>query len=84
MRKTTTAAAYANELGVSVNKVRGWLESGELVGLNVATNSNGNRKRYVIRISEIEKFERRRQSAVSVQPPNQPRRRRLMKVEKFI
>jgi hypothetical protein len=57
---------------IGPSKVLGFLQRGELVGINVATNLCG-RPQWRISWEEVQRFEQRRTSAP---PPKPPRRRR--------
>jgi hypothetical protein len=65
----------ARKWGTNVDKVLHFLNSGELVGVNLAKDANGPKKRWKIHILEIELFESRRSSA----PPLPPQRKRRRK-----
>jgi hypothetical protein len=67
-------ADLARRWRVSVDKVRGFLRRGELVGVNVAATLSG-KPLWRVSPQEVERFERRRSSAP---PPKPPRRRRRM------
>ena len=64
----------ARKWGTNVDKVLHFLNSGELVGVNLAKDANGPKKRWKIHILEIESFESRRSSAPPL--PKQRRRRK--------
>jgi hypothetical protein len=66
-----TARSLAAYWKVSVNKIRKWLASGQLVGVNLATNPAG-RPQWRITAASVEAFEARRTSA----PTPRPARRR--------
>ncbi|WP_391483993.1 helix-turn-helix domain-containing protein [Aeoliella mucimassa] len=57
----------AEMLGVGVAKVHGWIESGELTAINVATTSGG-RPRWAIEPDEFERFKRSRSSTSTPKP----------------
>ena len=64
---------YAKDLGVSVNKVRGWIDGGELNAINVG---DAVRPQFRIRQADVEAFEKSRstkqvKSAKNVKPASQ-------------
>jgi hypothetical protein len=67
-----TVADLCRRWRCGAEKVRGFLDRGELVGINIATNLCG-RPQWRITAESVEKFERRRSSAP---PPKPPRRRK--------
>lgn len=67
-----TTADLSARWRVSPDKVRGWIERGELAALNVATHACA-RPRYVVTADAVAAFERRRSAAPT---PKAPRRRR--------
>ena len=69
-----TPVQIAKRYGVSADKVRGWIYSGELRAINVATRPGG-RPRYAIDEADLLEFESRRQ----VQPQENPPRSRRTK-----
>jgi hypothetical protein len=69
----TTPPKYAKKLGVSPEKVIHFIESGELVAVNLATKSNGS-KRWRISAEAIADFERRRSAVPSTASPRRTRR----------
>ena len=71
----TTIAEAARRYGVSADKVVGWIRSGELRAINLATRRNG-RPRWRIGHADLLAFEDRR-AAIPAAP--QPRRRRTPK-----
>jgi len=68
-----TPPQVAKQLGVSPDKVRGWIDKGELYATNVATGSGG-RPRYRISEEDLAAFQRARQP--SKPPPKPPRRKK--------
>jgi hypothetical protein len=66
-----TPPQLAAEWGIDVKKVLGWIRSGELRAINVATDKNG-RPRYAIDVVDVQVFE----TARTVQPPTPRIRRR--------
>ena len=70
--KTLTPSLIAERYAISVDKVLGWIRSGELRGINVATSPTG-RPRYRIDLADLEAFEARR---AAVPAPKAKRRRR--------
>jgi hypothetical protein len=69
-RTKLTPPQLAAQWGVDVHKIVGWIRSGELRAINLATDRNG-RPRYAIDQADIAVFEASR----AVQPP-MPRLRR--------
>jgi excisionase family DNA binding protein len=67
-----TPPQVAKQLGVSADKILGWIRKGELHATNVATGGGG-RPRYRISDEELAEFQRTRQN---VKPPPKPSRRR--------
>lgn len=80
-RKKLTPPQVARLWGVSVDKVLTWIRSGELIAINASTSGSG-RPRYLVDISALEAFERRRQV---VAQKRIPRRRRDLrrKIKQF-
>lgn len=70
-----TPPQVAKMLGVAADKVRGFIERGQLVAANLACDLNGRRPRYRILPAEVEKFIASRTVAKPAPAP-QPRRRR--------
>jgi excisionase family DNA binding protein len=68
-----TPPAVAELLGVSADKIIGWILAGELVAANLATTTVG-RPRYRIARTDLDDFLRRRSAAVAPTPT--PRRRK--------
>lgn len=81
-KRTTTPPKYAFDLGVSVEKVYGWIEDGQLPAINI---SNGNvRPRYVITAEAIAEFERRRAAVTQSPKLKRIRRQRRPDVKQFV
>ena len=74
-RKKISVPYLAKEWGVSTAKITGFIKSGELRAMNVAT-CRDQRPRYLIDRADIEAFERARQVVPDGGKPA-PRRRRL-------
>jgi hypothetical protein len=75
-RDGLTPPELARRYGVNVGKVLGWVHSGELNALNLASRLGG-RPRYFIRRQDLEDFETRRSTqAGSLACLNAPRRPR--------
>lgn len=72
-RKKITPPMLAREWGVTVDKIIGFIRSGELVAIDASARRN-QRPRYLIDRADIEDFERRR--AVVPKPEPAPRRKR--------
>lgn len=78
-RSYVTPPQLAEEMGVSEDKVLGWIASGELKAFNAAQSSKGKRPRWRITREEIAKFQQDRMA----QPPiPKPKRRRRSKTSK--
>lgn len=73
-RQKLTVPLLAKLWGVSPNKVHYFVKTGELRAINIATHPD-QRPRYLIDVSDIEAFERRREVIPSAEPPT----RRLRK-----
>lgn len=74
VRKKKSVPVLAKEWGVSNNKITGFIKSGELRAINVATRTD-QRPRYLIDLADIEAFGRSRE----VLPSAGPATRRLRK-----
>ncbi len=74
MHKVLTPPQLAERYGVSVDKITGWIRSGELVALNLAAAADGKRPRYKITEEAVSAFE----AAREVTPPTAvaPRRKK--------
>lgn len=70
----------AAQWGVDVHKVVGWIRSGELRAINLATDRNG-RPRYAIDQADIAVFEASR--AVTPPAPRPRRRRKDPQIHEF-
>ena len=77
-----TPPTIAKEYGVSPDKVLGWIRSGDLAAVNVATSSSG-RPRFVVKVEALEDFERRRSSTPSPQPTRSRKRNAGQVIEFF-
>lgn len=71
MRELLTPPQVAEMLGVDPCTVREWIRSGELPGVNLASDT-ATRPRFRVRPEDLDAFLERR----SVSPPPEPRRRR--------
>jgi excisionase family DNA binding protein len=60
-RTKLTPPELARRWGVSSDKVRAWIESGELRAINLATRPSG-RPRYRIDLADVLAFEQRREA----------------------
>ena len=60
-KQMLTPPELAREWGVSPEKVRAFIEAGELPAKNMATDPNGRRPRYKIRAEDARRFEASRQ-----------------------
>jgi transposase len=74
-----TPPAIAKRLGVSCEKVIGWLLAGELRGSNLAAKLGG-RPRYRVSEADLSDFLERRSASV---PPVMPRRRKQTSNRRF-
>ncbi|MFV1968387.1 MAG: helix-turn-helix domain-containing protein, partial [Pirellulaceae bacterium] len=72
-RTKLTPPELASRWGISPEKVVAWVRSGELRAIDASTRRGG-RPRYLIDISDVEAFERRR--AVAPPPPSSTRTHR--------
>ena len=80
-RTKVTPPEIARRWGVSADKVLGWIRSGELRAMNVASKLTS-RPRYLVDLADLAAFEERR--AVIPPPPRvQQRRRRAEGVIEF-
>lgn len=72
VRRFKTPPEIAREMGITAEKVIGWIRRGELRGSNIAANLSG-RPRYIVADDDLSAFLASRQP----QPPapRQPRRR---------
>ena len=77
---TTTPAILAERWGVKVDKVHGFIRSGELVAINVASSLAG-RPRWRIPLKAVRQFEQRRTAKPAVTPT---RRRRSQEVPSYV
>ena len=70
---TLTPPEIAERFRISADKVRGWIESGQLRAVNVSTNPGRGRPRWRVSPMDLIAFENSR----TVSPPTKtPRRRR--------
>ena len=77
-----TPQTIARRLGISVDKVHGWIRSGELRAFNLAARI-GRRPRYRIAADDLADFTTRRQVLPAQQPTRRPRRRSTNVIEFF-
>lgn len=77
---TTTPAILAERWGVKIDKVHGFIRSGELVAINVAS-SDSSRPRWRIPLEAVRQFEQRRSAKPAVIPT---RRRRSQEVPSYV
>lgn len=75
-----TPPEIAAQLGVEPEKVRDWIERGELIAVNIAARTTG-RPRWRISTEEFQHFLVRRRSGPKMTPI---RRRRPLAVKEFI
>jgi excisionase family DNA binding protein len=71
VRTKISPPELARRWGISVDKVRAWIRSGELRAVNAARRPGG-RPRWLIGLEDLEAFERRR-SAPRPAPARRPR-----------
>jgi hypothetical protein len=71
MRKYFTPPMVAKRLGVSAEKVKRFIGTGELIASNV---SEATRPRWLIAEIELENFMQRRSNQATAKPKPQPRR----------
>lgn len=71
-RQKVTPPQIAKAWGIKKEKVIAWIRSGELKAINVATNANGARPRFLVDVEDLAAFELRRQ----VVPPSKPVKRK--------
>lgn len=71
---STTVPELARRYRVGEDKIRRWIDAGELAAINVATTTSG-RPRYLISEEAIADFERRRSSIIHHTPTTSRRRR---------
>lgn len=72
-RQTFTPPQLAERWGVGHEKILGWIHSGELQALNLATRPTG-QPRWAIPLASVERFEASR----STSPPPKPAKRRAV------
>jgi hypothetical protein len=73
-----TPRQLSRYLRVSVERVRGWIERGELGAINTAPTRCG-RPRYIILPHHLEEFERGRRVATAAETPRRRRREAAVK-----
>lgn len=81
-RRKLSVPEVARRFGISEDKVRAWIGSGELRAVNAATRPSG-RPRWLIDEDDLAAFERARSSVARVSAPSSPRRRRAGGVIEF-
>lgn len=72
MKEFCTPPEAAKRLGVHPDKVVSWINTGELVGTNLAADPSGKRPRWRISQVELEKFLANRQLPVGRAPGMSP------------
>jgi hypothetical protein len=75
MTKTLSPKEVAERHRVAPRKICRFIESGELVAINIASRLNGEKPRWRITPEALADFERRRSSSATA-PTKQPARRR--------
>jgi len=65
---TVSVADYARRLRVGENKVRGWIEQGDLLAIDVSDSRKEKKPRWRIPVEEIERFEGERSSLRTARP----------------
>jgi len=77
-----TPPEVAARYGVKPSKILGWIRSGELAAMNLATSLSG-RPRFRITAEALAEFEARRTVAPVVKPKARPRRHTAGRIEFF-
>jgi len=72
----------AKRLGIDPGKVRGWIDSGELPAVNIASRVGG-RPRWRIAMDDWNAFLLRRRSPAPVVPQPRRRRRKMKNVTQY-
>jgi excisionase family DNA binding protein len=80
LRKWFTPPQIAKQLGVSADKVVGWIRAGEIRAINVAARPGG-RPRFRVGEADLIAFEQRRSAVPTTPTPR--RRKKPANVEKF-
>lgn len=78
-----TPPEVAKQLGIHAEKVRAWIEQGELIAVNVAENAKG-RPTWRIAALELEKFLASRQCRPRLKLTRIRRRRSTLPVKQYI
>lgn len=73
VQKWHTPPELAKQLGIEPAKVIGWIKSGELRAVNLATKQS-RRPRWKISPDSFEEFTRPRESKAVIKPPRRQRR----------
>ena len=73
-RQKLTPPEVARIWGVSADKILGWIRSGELRAID-ASQSRGQRPRFLIDVKDLDDFESRRSVVSSLKKPTQRHRR---------
>lgn len=71
----------ARELGLGQTKILGWIRRGELRAYNLASHTNGERARWLIRRADFEAF---LASRAATPPPPPTRRRKRDDVPQYV
>jgi hypothetical protein len=74
-RRNLTPPEIARRYGIATAKVIGWIRSGELAALNLATSTR-TRPRYSVTLEALEEFERHRAVVAKTDDPGIQRIRR--------
>ncbi len=82
LRSKLTPPQLAKQWGVSADKITGFVKSGELKAIDVSTNRESVRPRYLIDRADIEAFEASR-AVVPPAPKTKRRRKRDTTVKEF-
>ncbi|MEQ8791701.1 MAG: helix-turn-helix domain-containing protein [Pirellulaceae bacterium] len=64
-----TVPTIAEELGVNVDKVYGWIDAGELLAVNLAKSSRGSRPRLKVSRKALDDFLESRTTGKHTSPP---------------
>ena len=81
--ESMTPPALARRYGISVNKILGWIRSGQLEALNVASRQGG-RPRWTVTPESLARFEAARSSAATVRLPRARRQRKPTDYREYV
>lgn len=80
----TTPNALATRLGIKSDKVRAWINAGQLLAVNVAENPNGQRPRWRIAESEVDRFLQSRSNMPAAKTKTVQRRRKTKPARQWV